>query len=124
MLVVAFFGWWYSIGWLMVARKTALKIQHVFQFFSVEQLLGSLFAPFRQISAGHVQGPLGVQMRAWGDRVFSRVIGAVVRLLLVAVGALVAGALFLFGLVMLVLWPLLPALPFIGLLFVLTGYAP
>jgi hypothetical protein len=124
MLVVAFLGWWYSIGWLMVIRKTAAKVQRVLQFFSVEQLLGSLFAPFRQISAGRVQGPLGVQLRAWGDRLFSRIIGAIVRLLLVGVGFLVALTILLFGIVLLVVWPLLPAFPLLGMLVMITGYAP
>ena len=111
------------MGWLTLVRKIGARVNGVLQFFSVTQLLGSLFAPFRQISAGSVQGgTLGTQLRAWGDKQFSRVIGAIVRLMLIVCG--VAGVLFysVFGLVILIFWPLLPALPIIGFLLMVTGF--
>lgn len=124
MLLTTFFSWWYGVGWLSLGRKVGGRVNGVLKFFSVGQLATSLFAPFRQISAGSVQGPLGVQLRAWGDRQFSRVIGAVVRLLLIACG--LAGALLygLFGIIMMVLWPLLPALPVAGLVLTVSGFKP
>jgi hypothetical protein len=124
MLLVAFFGWWYSIGWLMVMRKTGAKALGILQFFSIDQLFGSLFAPFRQISAGPVRGPLGVQLQALGDRLLSRVIGAIVRSLLIIVGSAAALAYVVFGLVMMLVWPFLPALPLLGLMVMLSGYLP
>lgn len=123
MLLGSFFSWWYGVGWLTLGRKIGARINGVLQFFSVTQLLGSLFAPFRQISAGGVQGgTLAVHLRAWGDKQFSRVIGAVVRLMLIICG--VAGVLFysVVGLVLLIFWPLLPALPAVGFLLMVTGF--
>jgi len=96
-------------------------MRRVLETFSVGLLLRTLFAPFRQISAGNVQGPMAVQVRALGDRLFSRVFGAVVRgffILFGLIGALLAG---LFGLVQLLLWPLLPVLPLVGLLLMVLG---
>ncbi|HSW81327.1 MAG TPA: hypothetical protein VLG40_02935 [Candidatus Saccharimonas sp.] len=123
MLVGSFFSWWYGVGWLTLMRKTGARITGVLRFFSVTQLLGSLFAPFRQISAGSMQGgTLAVQLRAWGDKQFSRVIGAIVRSMLIICG--VAGALFyaVVGLVLFIFWPLLPALPLVGFLLMVTGF--
>lgn len=115
MLLVSLFSWWYGLGWLKMARQVSGRVHGVLTFFSVGSLLGSLFAPYRQIAAGRVQGPAGVQLRAWGDRLFSRLIGAVVRLILVAVGLVGALAVGVTGLLLIVAWPLLPVAPIIGL---------
>jgi hypothetical protein len=121
MLLTTFFGWWYGVGWLSLSRKIGGRVVGVLKFFSVGQLAASLFAPFRQISAGRVQGPLGVQLRAWGDKQFSRVIGAIVRLILIAFGLL--GALFygVLGGIMVVLWPILPFMPIVGIVGMFSG---
>jgi hypothetical protein len=115
MLLTTFFGWWYGEGWMTLARKVAGRVTGTLGFFSVGQLATSLFAPFRQISAGKVRGPLAVQFRAWGDRMFSRVIGAVVRTLLILTGLLTAALLSIWGLVLMIAWPVLPALPLVGI---------
>ena len=109
------------MGWLSLSRKIGGRVVGVLKFFSVGQLAVSLFAPFRQISAGRVQGPLGVQLRAWGDKQFSRVIGAIVRLILIAFGLL--GALFygVLGGIMVVLWPILPFMPIVGIVGMFSG---
>lgn len=122
MLLTTFFGWWYGVGWLTLGRKVGGRVSGVLRFFSVGQLATSLFAPFRQISAGRVQGPLGVQLRAWGDRQFSRVIGAVVRLMLIICGFVGAGFYAVLGVIMMVFWPLLPAMPLIGIILMISGF--
>ena len=122
MLLTTFFGWWYGVGWLTLGRKVGGRVTGVLRFFSVGQLATSLFAPFRQISAGRVQGPLGVQLRAWGDRQFSRVIGAVVRLLLIGCGFVAAAFYAVLGAIMMVFWPLLPAMPLIGIILMVSGF--
>jgi len=121
MVIFSLFSWWYTTGWLTLVQKCGGRLQGTLKFFSVGQLLGSLFAPFRQISAGRVQGPLAVQMRALGDRIFSRVIGAVVRLMIIVLGLLVVAVLTIVCVASIVAWPLLPLAPFIGLLFAGKG---
>jgi hypothetical protein len=119
---VQLLSWWYSTGWLALAKRVGGRVKSVLDFFSVGLLLGSLFAPFRQISAGgSAQGPLGIKLRAWADRQFSRVIGAVVRLILIICGVALVLLTACVGLVMIIAWPLLPALPVIGLIFSLQG---
>lgn len=96
-------------------QKVSGRVKGTLEFFSVGQLAGSLFAPFRQISAGQVSGTAGDQLRAFGDRLFSRFFGAFIRLMLIVVGLVSAGLLGLIGLVLIAAWPLLPVLPFIGI---------
>lgn len=114
MLAGSFFVWWYGLGWTQLIRKVWGNVLGVLRFFSVGQLLSSLFAPFRQISAGRTQGSIQQKMQAWGDLLFSRIIGAVVRLMLVFIGLLVALAVGIFGVVAIILWPFLPLAPLIG----------
>ena len=122
MLLATFFAWWYGVGWMTLVQKVSGRITGVLSFFSVGQLATSLFAPFRQISAGKVQGPLGIILRAWVDRLFSRGIGAVVRTLLILTGLLSAAVYGALGLLMIILWPALPAMPLIGLVLMISGF--
>jgi hypothetical protein len=122
MILATFFAWWYGVGWMTLVQKVSGRITGVLSFFSVGQLFLSLFAPFRQISAGKVQGPLGVLFRAWVDRLFSRGIGAVVRSLLIATGLLCAAFYGVLGLIMIIFWPVLPALPLLGFILMISGY--
>lgn len=121
MVFIGLVSWWYSSGWLMCAQKMWGRTRATLGFFSVGQLARSLFAPFRQISAGRVDGPIGVQLRAWGDRLFSRMVGFVVRSLLILLGAVVGFAVATVGLFCCVIWPFIPIAPVIGLLIVGVG---
>ncbi len=115
MLLGSLLSWWYGLGWVKLMQKVTGRMHKVMAFFSVGMLLGSLFAPFRQISAGRpIQGTVQAQLAAWGDRLFSRLIGAVVRLMLVFAGLVSALIVGVIGVVLLVAWPFIPALPIIG----------
>lgn len=116
MVIIDLFSWWYGTGWITLAQGVGHRLSAVLRFFSVPMLLGSLFSPFRQISAANTGGPLGVQLRAWGDRTFSRFMGMIVRLLVILVGVAALAVTAVFGLVIIILWPLVPVLPVIGLL--------
>lgn len=98
------------------------RLDRLFDYFSVDLLIKTLFSPFRQISAGRVNGPLGVQLRAFGDRLISRMIGAMIRTAVLVVGVVTIILAALFGFVELVLWALLPVLPFIGLILAMSGW--
>jgi hypothetical protein len=122
MMLLALFSWWYTTGWAELARRVAGRVERTLQSFSVGLLAKSLFSPFRQISADNVQGSFDVQMRAFGDRLFSRFFGAFVRsffILFGFVGALLTGAV---GLVQLAVWPLVPALPVLGFALAFVGW--
>jgi hypothetical protein len=93
-------------------------------YFSIDLLIRTFFSPFRQISAGKVDGPLGVQMRALLDRIISRIIGAMVRFTMIIVGSLAIGFHALVGSFLVLFWALIPLLPLVGLVFFVTGWIP
>lgn len=105
----------------MQASLLQRQLLRALDSFSIGELLRTLFAPFRQISAGRVRGPLGVHLRAWADRLVSRFIGAFVRLILIFVGLAWLLVLALFGLMRLALWPVIPLLPAFGVLLFMIG---
>jgi len=96
----------------------------IYDYFSFDLLLRTLFSPFRQISAGKVRGPLGVQMRAFFDRLISRVIGGIIRTTVVIFGAVTLFIAAIIGAIRLVLWPLIPLLPIVFVLFAIAGWIP
>jgi hypothetical protein len=123
MLFVSLIRWWYTDGWRRRAKIVSTRLDGVIDYFSIDLLIKTLFAPFRQISAGKVDGPLGVQMRALADRLISRVIGALIRLILLILGMLTIAAQAIFGLIILVLWLFVPALPIVGVILAVMGWA-
>jgi hypothetical protein len=124
MMIVALFSWWYGAGWARTMKRVGARMDLLLETFSVAILLRTLFDPFHQISAGQVRGSFDVQLRALGDRVFSRVFGAVVRSLFIIIGVVAALSAGLFGLLELLVWPLMPFLPLIGLGLTVIGWQP
>jgi hypothetical protein len=111
MLLPTVFLWWYTAGWAQLARRAVVRIAGVLEFFSVGLLFKSLFAPFRQISVGRVQGSLDTQVRAWADRQISRAIGAMVRLTVIIFGLLATLMMVIVAVALLLLWPVVPFMP-------------
>lgn len=124
MFIVGLFSWWYGAGWARCVRKAQSNLMSIYDYFSIDLLAKTLFAPFRQISAGKVRGPIGVQMRALLDNLISRVVGGVVRTIVLIIGIVTLAISGVIGGLAIVLWPLVPVLPFIGLVVALTGWVP
>ena len=106
MLVLAFFSWWYGRGWRQVAGSFR-RLRAVSQLFSVGQLLRTLFAPWRRIIT-YPGASLADKWRAWGDNLFSRMIGFVVRLIVLLAAAIALAIIMLLTALETILWPLLP----------------
>lgn len=92
--------------------------------YSIELLVGNFFSPFRQIDAGSVRGGLDVQVRAWFDRLISRFIGALIRLVLVVIGVIMFVGHVLLGAIWLILWPCLPLAVIVGSFLSAVGWIP
>lgn len=107
MLFAAFFSWWYGNGWKQAAGDFGPRLAGVSNLFSVRQLVQTLFAPWRRIIT-YPGASLAERWRAWGDNLFSRCVGFVVRLLVLftAFCTLLVVALGI-GLEI-IIWPLLP----------------
>lgn len=124
MFIVGLIGWWYGPGWRQRVSLVGERLAATLDFFSIDLLLRTLFSPFRQISAGGVRGPLGVQLRAFFDRLLSRLIGAGIRLVLILVGSLALVATVLIGGLVIILWAVVPLLPIVGFMLLLIGWVP
>jgi hypothetical protein len=124
MFIVGLFSWWYSAGWVRCVSSVRDSLASIYDYFSLDLLLRTLFSPFRQISAGKVRGPIGVQMRALFDNLISRTIGSIVRTIVIIIGSLTLCFSSLLGLLKIVLWPLVPLLPVVFVVLAASGWIP
>lgn len=117
-------SWWYGTGWKQRFRALAERLLGTADYFSIDLLLRTLFAPYRQISAGKVTGPIGVQLRAFFDQLLSRIIGAIIRTFMIIAG--LVGMLFyiVIGGILVLLWGVIPLVPIVGIVLFVTGWMP
>jgi hypothetical protein len=107
MLVVAFFSWWYGSGWAQVAASLGRRLRGVTNAFSTGQLFKTLFAPWRRIIT-YPGASLPEKFGAWGDNLFSRTVGFVVRLLVLFIAELTLIIIGVLTVIEIAVWPLLP----------------
>ena len=117
-------SWWYGRGLQGQISRIRDRLTATAGYFSIGQLLSTLFAPFRQISAGSVNGPVGAQLRAFFDKTISRVIGAIVRSFTILAGLIVMAVQVLLEAIVLVIWVVLPLFPVAGLILFVIGWVP
>lgn len=124
MFLVGIISWWYGTGWKGQLRRIRDRLTATASYFSIGQLLSTLFSPFRQISAGKVNGSIATQLRAFFDQTISRVIGAIVRLFTILAGVIIMIVQSVVELLVLVIWLILPFFPVAGLIMFVIGWAP
>lgn len=124
MFLFGILSWWYGDGWLARIKMMKDRLAASADFFSIGLLIKTIFAPFRQISAGRVSGPVGVQLRALFDKLVSRFIGALIRLFMIVIGSFVLFFQALFGIIFIAVWPIVPLFVVIGLILTVTGWVP
>lgn len=124
MFLVGMISWWYGRGWREQLVRMRERLGVTASFFSIGQLAGTLFAPFRQISAGKTSGALGAILRGVVDNLISRVIGAIVRLFTILFGIIALTVQALYEAVIVVLWLFVPLLPIVGLIMMAIGWVP
>jgi len=124
MFILGVVSWWYGAGWRQRITFLRARLTGVMDFFSIDLLLRTLFAPFRQISAGNVQGPIAVQMRAFFDQLISRSIGAVVRTFMIIIGCLAIILYAVIGGLLIVAWAFIPLLPIIAVILFSVRWIP
>lgn len=124
MFLVGILSWWYGDGWMQRAGLIRERLARTLDFFSISLLFKTLFSPFRQISAGKIRGPIGVQIHAFFDRLTSRIIGAMVRTFMIVAGVIVIALHIVWGLIVLAGWALVPLLSVAGILLFSIGWAP
>ena len=111
MLIVSLLSWWYGEGWKNFVGEFSEALKSTVDFFSIASLFKTLFSPFRQISAHG----------GFTDRLVSRLIGSVVRFFLIIFGAIAIIFEGLFGILMVVAWPLIPLIPVACVVLMMAG---
>ena len=121
MLFISLFKWWYGSGWVQQARALSVRLDGLVDYFSIDLLAKTLFSPFRQDGAGRVDGPLSVKMRALLDNLMSRMIGAVIRTVILLIGLISIAVFVVFCAAVLVVWFVVPVAPIIGVILAVMG---
>lgn len=124
MFLVGILSWWYGNGLVGRFQLAVNRIKISSDFFSFKLLINTLFAPYKQISAGSVQGAFGDIVRAFFDRLLSRVIGAVIRTFMIVAGLVVMFLQSIYGVISVVVWLVIPLLPIAGLIISTLGWVP
>ncbi len=107
MLVVELIYWWYSSGWVSLAKRLLAFITIIYRYFSVSLLSKTLFVPWKRITT-YGSRSLNERMRALLDNLISRLVGFSVRIMVLLVAMLLILTSSIMSLAALVLWPLLP----------------
>lgn len=124
MFVIGTLSWWYGAGWRQRLAMLRERLANTIDYFSIDLLARTLFSPFRQISAGKVNGPIGVIIHAFLDRLISRMIGAMVRSTMIIVGVMAIILHSVIGIISLTVWALIPLFPLVGLVLFGLGWVP
>ena len=124
MFLVGILSWWYGNGWFARMQIIKRQLATSSDFFSIGLLATTIFAPYRQISAGKVSGPIAVQMHAFFDRLISRFVGAFVRTFMIIVGLVAMFLQIVLGFILIVIWPIVPLLFVVGLILMVIGWVP
>lgn len=109
MLVVEFFTWWYSRGFVELLKRYGELLQSVWQRFSVGTLLGTLFAPWRRITTDTGRS-MQERSRALVDNLVSRLVGFTIRFFVIITAMIAMLALTIIGAILAISWPLAPLL--------------
>ncbi len=122
MLILSFFTWWYGRGFKEFLLSLGNKLKDVADFFSIRLLIRHLFAPFKQISAQKKANlSLEARISAWFDLLVSRFVGAMVRFALLVAGTIVLTVRAVVGLILSILWPLMPLLVVYTIMLFIRG---
>jgi len=111
-LVYAFFVWWLKYvpsRIVYIARKTIIKIFH---YFSIDLLLRTLFQPWKRDEIDTTNMALDDRFRVWIMNLVSRLVGATVRGITIAIGLLAICGTFVLSVLSLIGFIGLPAISF------------
>ena len=123
MAIAEMFLWWYAHGWSVFIQKIKAAFANVVDFFSMSDLIRTLFQPFRQISAASASADSSIDLKfhMFIDRLISRLIGFFSRLILLITGTIIIIISGIFSLILIILWPFIPLIPVAGIILAIIG---
>lgn len=114
MVMLSMLSWWYLDGLKDQFKRVRKMLGGVNDQFSIKLLLKTLFYPFRMIDADKSYGPsLGDKIKAWFDKLISCLIGGFIRTIVVIIGVIMLFLTFIFCVLRIIFWVILPLLPII-----------
>lgn len=120
MFVVDLVQWWYAKGWGTFWSDMKAMLKNTADTFSIGDLLKTLFAPYRQIDAENEGGPILARLVS---KLISRLVGFFARSALIVCGLVLMLLEIIAMGVMMIVWPLMPILPFVGIILAVLGVA-
>ena len=120
MFVVDLVQWWYAKGWITFFGDMKSILKNTADTFSIGDLLKTLFSPYRQIDAsGQGEGLVGSLV----SKLISRLVGAIARIALIVSGSILMLVEIIVMGALMIIWPLMPLLPFVGIILAVMGVA-
>lgn len=107
MLGLQFISWWYSAGWQEIVKSARRRIVNTYKLFSINLLLITLIQPWHRIITYPGQ-TISDRARALVDNAVSRLVGFVVRLVVLLYATLLISIVALISGLEILLWPILP----------------
>lgn len=123
MVITSLLSWWYVEGWREQLTRIKWAFIRMADRFSIGLLIKTLFAPFRQISADE-QARGNNLATVITDKLVSRLIGCFMRTIMIIVGTITLILLAIVGAIRMLMWPLLPVLPIVGVILMVVVGAP
>lgn len=112
--------WWYTSGFIQAMQRAAKRLIAIWRMFSILIIIRTLFSPWKRIIS-----PPGKSLeqifRAWVDNLISRLVGFVVRIIVIFMSLVICTGMAAFGVVSITFWLLLPIIPIISLIMVFTS---
>lgn len=118
MLFLDMLIWWYGPGWVQRLGNLKLHLSNWMKYFSLGILLRTLFQPWKQIVSVAGNGTsLEAKKNALLDNMVSRFVGFLVRSSVFFVALLVVGFVLIANVLYVIVWPLIPILPIVAIIW-------
>jgi hypothetical protein len=121
-----YLSWHYGQAYRDIYHVWMNFLWFCFNFFSINELFGSLLEPWKRMGEEYPKGlDLAKIAQTLIVNILMRFVGAMVRLLVIAIGLGLSTIVFLLGLAILLLWTVMPiffvALVFMGISLIIYG---
>lgn len=117
MVILLGLRWWYSDGFIWIFNNSiTYRAKKWVRYFSMPSLVKTLFAPFKQDVGRSNRSGLDALIQSLVNNSVSRIFGFLARSFLIIAGIVCISLVILSGLIMLVIWPIIPALPVVSII--------
>lgn len=122
MLIFNCLTWWYGSGWAWRLQGHLKSMKTLFEYFSVQALLRTMWAPYRQtLVYDRRQKNISNLGSRIVDGLVSRCIGFLYRSTLLTVACLLSLVELMLLVLTAVIWPFIPLLPILAVVLFLNG---